>query len=184
MVALLAITALVSLLQISLLSRPIPMDFAARYAGGQLVDRGVSPYDRVQQFSAQATLRPDLGELPFYDPPPTAALFRLVSLLPARTAAALWELFSAACLALTGWLLADLIGVHGWTGRLAAVSLLVLFSPIRHAINYGQVEPVFLLPLFTAIWLCLRRPPAVWVMGAVQRWPWQASASRSWRTSR
>jgi Glycosyltransferase family 87 len=162
MVALLAATATVSLFQASVLTGPVPLDFTARYAAGQLADDGVSPYDTGKLLAAVQALRPDLAgeDLPFYDPPPTAAAFRLVSQLPFETGAALWEILSVACLAVIGWLLADLIGIHRPSARLAIVSLLLLFSPVRHSIRLGQVEAVLLLPLFVAIWLCVRRPPS------------------------
>jgi Glycosyltransferase family 87 len=161
MVALLAATATASLLQVSVLSRPVPIDFTARYAAGQLVDDGVSPYDTAKLLSAEQVLRPELEDLPFYDPPPTAAAFRLVSRLPFEAGAVLWELLSVAFLAVIGWLLADLIRIRRRNTRLAIISLLVLFSPIRHSIGLGQVEAIVLLPLFVAVWLCVRRPPSV-----------------------
>jgi hypothetical protein len=92
------------------LSRPVPLDFTARYAAGQLVDDGVSPYDTAKLVAAERGLRGELEDLPFYNPPPTAAAFPLVSQLPFKAGAALWEPLSVACLAVIGWLLADLIG--------------------------------------------------------------------------
>lgn len=160
MVALLAATATASLFEASVLTGPAPLDFTIKYAAGQLVDDGVSPYDTAKLVAAEQALRPGLWDLPFFDPPPTAAAFRLVSQLPFKAGAALWELLSVACLAVIGWLLADLIGVHRRSTRLAIVSLLVLFSPVLHSIRLGQVEAVLLLPLVVAIWLCVRRPPS------------------------
>ena len=159
MVALLAATATASLFEASVLTGPAPLDFTIKYAAGQLVDDGISPYDTAKLVAAEQALRPGMWDLPFFDPPPTAAGFRLVSQLPFKAGAALWEFLSVACLAVIGWLLADLIGVHRRSTRLAIVSLLVLFSPVLHSIRLGQVEAVLLLPLVVAIWLCMRRPP-------------------------
>src|SRR5215216_5440589 len=102
MVTLLAATATASLFQLSVLTGPVPLDFTIRYAAGQLVDDGVSPYDTAKLVAAEKALRPELEDLPFYDPPPTAAAFRMVSQLPFKAAAALWEVLSVACLAVIG----------------------------------------------------------------------------------
>jgi hypothetical protein len=136
-----------------------PIDFTARYAGGRLVDQGRSPYDRAELSTVERELWPGLPELPFWDPPPTAAAFRLISHLPLEEAALAWALLSVVCLAAIGWLLADLLGVRHWTTKLTIVGLLTLFGPARGSLLLGQVEAVVLLPLFAAIWLCLRRPP-------------------------
>jgi hypothetical protein len=165
MVVLLLAAAVASLAQVSVLRRPVPIDFTARYAAGQLVDRGVSPYDRTAVVAAEQALWPGLEELPFWDPPPTAAAFRLVAQLPFRPAAAAWELLSVACLAVIGWLLADLLGVRRRTTQLAIVCLLVLFGPFRSSISLGQVEALVLLPLVVAIWRCIRRPRSPTAVG-------------------
>jgi Glycosyltransferase family 87 len=159
LLAMVLAVAVASLLQVSVLRTRAPIDFTARYAGGWLVDHGRSPYDEAELFALEQRLWPGLPEYPFWDPPPTAAAFRLVSRLPLREAALAWALLSVICLAVTGWLLADLLGVRRWTARLTIVGLLTLFGPVRGTLILGQVEAVFLLPLFAAIWLCLRRPP-------------------------
>jgi hypothetical protein len=165
MVVLLLAAAVASLVQVSVLRRPVPIDFTARYAAGQLVDRGVSPYDRTAVVAAEQALWPGLEELPFYDPPPTAAAFRLVARLPFKPAAAVWELLSVACLAVIGWLLADLLAVWRRTTRLAIICLLALFGPFRSSIGLGQIEAMVLLPLVVAIWLCMRRPRSATAVG-------------------
>lgn len=95
-------------------------------------------------------------------PPPTAAAFRLVAQLPLKQAALAWTLLSVICLAVIGLLLADLLGIRPWTARLTIVGLLTLFGPVRDSLTLGQIEAVVLLPLFAAIWLCLRRPQTSW----------------------
>ena len=154
---LLMAAAAASLLQGSVFRNPIPVDFAARYAAGQLVDQGVNPYDSTKLHTAEQELMPGLGELPFYDPPPTAAVFRLISMLPVSAGALVWQIMSVVCLALIACLLGGLIGVRHWMPMLGIASLLAIFGPVRHSIALGQVELVFLLPLFLAIWLCWRR---------------------------
>jgi hypothetical protein len=158
LLAVILAVAVASVLQVSVLQTRAPIDFTARYAGGWLVDHGGSPYDRAELFAVEQELWPRLPELPFWDPPPTAAAFRVISRLPLMEAAVVWTLLSVICLAAIGWLLTDLLGVRHWTTRLTVVGLLTLFGPVRGSLLLGQVEAVFLLPLFAAIWLCLRRP--------------------------
>ena len=43
-------------------------------------------------------------------------------------------------------------------GRLTVVGLVTLFGPVRGSLNLGQIEAVFLAPVFVAVWLCIRRP--------------------------
>ena len=147
-----------SLLQVTVLRTRAPIDFTARYAGGWLVDQGRSPYDLAKLSAVERELWPGLPELAFWDPPPTAAAFRFISRLPLDEGALAWTLLSVICLAAIGWLLADLLGVRRWMTRLIIVGLLTLFGPARASLLLGQVEAVFLLPLFAAIRLCLRRP--------------------------
>lgn len=159
LLAMIVAIAVAALLQVSVVRIFVPIDFVGRYAGGRLVDQGRSPYDRVELFAVEQKLRPSLPELPFWDPPPTAAAFRLISHLPLEEAALAWVLLSVICLAGIGWLVADLLGVRHWATRLTLIALLTLFGPVRGSLILGQIEAVDLLPLFTAIWLCLRRPP-------------------------
>jgi Glycosyltransferase family 87 len=167
MLLLLAAVATASLLQGSVLRGDLPLDFTARYAAGQLVGHGTSPYTAdAELVAAQRALMPLAEELPFYDPPPTAALFRLLSGLPVWLSALLWEVVSVACLALIGCLLADLVGVRGWPARLGIVSLLALFDPVRHSMLLGQLEAAYLVPLFAAMWLCLRRRDSALVVAS------------------
>ena len=123
--------AVASLLQVAVLRTGAPMDFMARYAAGGLVDRGRSPYDRAELLAAERKLWPGVGEVPFYDPPPTAAAFRLVSRLPLNEAALAWKLLSVICLVVIGLLLTDLLGIRRWTARLTIIGLLTLFGPVR-----------------------------------------------------
>jgi Glycosyltransferase family 87 len=159
LLAMVLAVAVASLLQASVVRTLTPIDFIGRYAGGRLVDQDRSPYDRAELFAVVQELRPGLPELPFWDPPPTAAAFRLISQLPLEEAALAWVLLSVICLAGIGWLLTDLLGVRYWTTRLTIIGLLTLFGPVRGSLLLGQIEAVDLLPLFAAIWLCLRRPP-------------------------
>jgi len=69
--------AVASLLQVSVLRTGAPMDFMARYAASGLVDQGRTPYDRDELLAAEQQLWPGVSVVPFYDPPPTAAAFRL-----------------------------------------------------------------------------------------------------------
>lgn len=154
--------AVASLLQISVLRTGAPMDFMARHAAGGLVDQGRTPYDQAELLAAEQQLWPGISVVPFYDPPPTTAAFRLVAQLPLKQAALAWTLLSVICLAVIGLLLADLLGIRPWTARLTIVGLLTLFGPVRDSLTLGQVEAVVLLPLFAAIWLCLRRPQTSW----------------------
>jgi len=154
------VVAAESVLQVTALRTREPIDFTARYAGGWLVGQGRSPYDRAEVSAVERELWPGLAELPFWDPPPTAAAFRFISRLPLHEAALAWTLLSVICLAAIGWLLADLLGVRPWMTRLTIVGLLMLFGPARSSLLLGQIEAVSLLPLFAAIWLCLRRPHA------------------------
>jgi Glycosyltransferase family 87 len=147
-----------SLLQVTVLRTRAPLDFTVRYAGGWLVDQGRSPYDRAELSAVERQLWPGLPEFPFWDPPPTAAAFRFISRWPLDEAALAWTLLSVVCLAAIGWMLVDLLGVRRWTIRLTIVGLLTLFGPVRGSLLLGQIEAVLLLPLFAAIWLCLRRP--------------------------
>jgi hypothetical protein len=157
LLAMILAVAVASLLQVLAQRTSAPIDFTVRYAAGRLVNHGHSPYDRAELSAVEQELWPGLPDFPFWDPPPTAAVFRLISHLPLMEAALAWTLLSVICLAVIGWLLADLLGVRHWTTRLTIVGLLTLFGPVRHSLLLGQVEAVLLLPLFAAIWLCMRR---------------------------
>ena len=82
----------------------------ARY-GGRLADHGHSPYDRATLFAVEQELLAGVDEMPFYDPPPTAAAFRLISHWPLEGGALAWKLLSVVCLAVIGWMLADLVRI-------------------------------------------------------------------------
>ncbi len=118
-------------------ARHTGLDFWTRYAAGELVAEGRSPYDEAALVARVHELG-DFGFLPFYDAPPVAAACRLLALLPLRPAYfALTVLSFASCVAL-GRVLG---GRDRTTWVLAAVGLLV-FTPARTTLILGQLDLV------------------------------------------
>jgi hypothetical protein len=142
------------------------MDFLARYAAGTLVAQGVSPYDTHRLLETEQRLRPGLEPLPFFDPPPTAALFRVLAGLPMSTASAVWEVLTVLGVAALGVVLARIAGATRPTALAVAVALLAVFGPVRATVWLGQIDVLFVLPFVAAAGLSLLREGSGPVAGA------------------
>jgi hypothetical protein len=142
------------------------IDFAARYAAGTVAAQGVSPYDTQRLLETEQRLWPGLDALPFFDPPPTAALFRVLAGLPMSTAAALWEMLTVLGIAALGVLLARTVGATTPTALVVAVALLAVFAPVRASVGLGQIDVLFVLPFVAAAGLSLLREGSGPVAGA------------------
>lgn len=132
------------------------MDFVARYAAGAVSASGPGPYDTQRLCAVEQDLSPGLEPLPFFDPPPTAALFRVLAGLPMPVAAALWEVLTVLGIAAVAVLLARTFGARRSPALVVAVGLVALFAPVRASMALGQVDVLLVLPFVAAVALCLR----------------------------
>lgn len=166
----LALAAGASMMSGSILfNRPIfqpGIDFAARYAAGIIAAQGGSPYDTQRLLEVEQRLWPGLEPLPFFDPPPTAALFRVLAGLPMPVAAALWEVLTVLGIAALGVLLARTFFAVTPMALVIAVSLVAAFGPVRNSMMLGQVDVLFVLPFVAAASMGLRRGGSGPVAGA------------------
>lgn len=130
-------------------------DFLAFYVGGLLARQGHQQdlYDTTLQMRAQRQIAPDSEALvPYIRPPVFAFVFAPLTLLPLKTAFAVWVAIQAAALVAAGWWVARRFGSDG-------LVYLAFFQPVAIAIFNGQDSAVLLLVVILAYELLSRGKP-------------------------
>jgi hypothetical protein len=175
--------------------RGITGDFIARYAAGEMVADGLSPYDAAMH--ERYTLAHDASGVPAWDAPPVMASFRVLSVLPLRAAGALLTIGSYLGVGVLAWYVtrrarASADPADRW-GPLAiwAMGGLVLLqtAPVRLTLSLGQIDLVCLgIVLLVAAWVpavALLKPQttgltaaAIFGRGIGLRWPPSARSLR------
>lgn len=128
-------------------------DFAAYWLAGRRLLDGQPLYD--------ATVTQAIGFGVWLYPPPAAAAFIPLAIVPHGMATAVWiALMTAATVAAIA-----IVPVSGRT-RWLVLLLAGVMWPVSYAIKLGQVTPLLFLG-FAAAWRCLDRPAAVGLAGGL-----------------
>jgi len=136
------------------------VDFATLYSAADAVLRGdghllYSP-DALLNVQDAAVGRADGEPLAYLNPPFFALLLAPLALLPFDTAFQVWLLLNAALLALTAWLLHQIVAPLPPRLRLALVVVCLSLYPLTFALRLGQFS-VLLLLSWAAAYLFLKR---------------------------
>jgi hypothetical protein len=196
----LAVVALTGALLISVWQaqnpfRGISFDFYARYAAGETVADGESPYDR--DAHSRHLAKYGAVNVPAYDAPPVMAAFRILSVVPARVASTALNTLSYLSVGVIAWYVTQRARTRARSRTrelvvwgLAAAAILQL-SPVRHTLALGQIDLVALaLVLLLSAWIpafALLKPQTVALTAAAifgraigLGWPPSAAAIQ-WR---
>lgn len=139
-----------------------PIDFRVYYLSAKLFAAGQSPYTIARSawfaYGHHVGLRDVVW--PYRYPPYTAAFLQPFLPLGLHTIVWAWQLASVAAMVGAAWLLGKTIG--GDRGIIAALLLLVAFTPTYDTLLYGQINGFVLLSLAVALWaLRTRRSSAL-----------------------
>jgi hypothetical protein len=125
-------------------------DFAAYYGAALALRSGTHPYD----LAVTAQLAAHAGcyvSTSYVYPPFLALVFIPLSYLPCGAAMMLWQIVSAACLALSLWLLQVLWPMSRPT-FLVLCAVTVFCVPVLTGIYWGQVHLLLLAGVLVALW--------------------------------
>jgi hypothetical protein len=120
-------------------------DFVEYWAAGRASLDGRNPYDRETLYTIERSVSPDLTDaIMMWNPPWTLSITLPFSLLPARSAFAIWVLAQASILlGSAAWLWGYFGGSRQsrWIGCIVAAA----FIPTFFVLRMGQITPVVLL---------------------------------------
>jgi hypothetical protein len=135
----------------ALANRP-PIDFGVYYLSAKLFAAGRSPYTIARSAWFAYGHHVGLHDVawPYRYPPYTAALLQPFLPLGLHGVVWTWQLASVAAMVGAAWLLGKAIG--GARGIIAALLLLVAFTPVYDTLLFGQINGFVLLSLAVALW--------------------------------
>lgn len=144
------------------LARDRTVDFYVYYLAAYGFDRGINMYAPQPGTWAELAARAGVAryETQYYYPPLTAWLVWPLTALPARLAAGVWLVATAAAFAATGWLLGGNSRLAA--GRTLALGLMLGFVPALTTLHAGQVNGLLLLTLAIAY---VNLPRSQWALG-------------------
>ena len=140
----------------TVLERDRTVDFYVYYLAAYGFEHGINMYAPPPGTWAELAARAGVAryETQYYYPPLTALLVWPLTVLPARLAAGVWLVATAAAFMMSGWLLGGSSRLAA--GRTLALGLVLGFVPALATLHAGQVNGLLLLTLAIA-YVNLRR---------------------------